>query len=337
MIGAGLDLSGGSTSGLFSWLRCPATGAELVMRDGSLQTPDGEHAYPIVDGVPILIAGEKSLFDPANYGTAAPHPPRGTQLKQLVKRWVRRIAYMPPTLIRNLVADDNISDLAELLRSRAAADRRPRVLVVGGAAVGVGVDVLLRADDLDVFQTDILLTPAVAVVCDGHDLPFADRVFDAVVCQAVLEHVLDPQRVADEIWRVLGSGGLVYSEVPFMAQVHAGAFDFTRFTHLGHRRLWRRFDEIKSGADTGPGMALSWSILYFVRSLTPRPIWPAADRLVSASFFWLKYLDPWLVRKPAALDAAYGSFFLGTQRETPIADREIVNGYRGANGPRPNL
>jgi SAM-dependent methyltransferase len=203
--------------------------------------------------------------------------------------------------------------------------------------LGVGMDQLLSSPDVDVLATDVQLVPNVAVVCDGHDLPFVDGSFDGVICQAVLEHVLDPQRVADEIWRVLSPDGLVYSEVPFLWPVHAGAFDFMRFTHLGHRRMWRRFDEISSGADNGPGVALGLSIWYFVTSIAPRRLRPLTTRLVSLFFFWLKELDPWLVKRPASLDAAAGTFFLGSRREAPLEDREIVNGYRGANGPRPYL
>ena len=74
------------------------------------------------------------------------------------------------------------------------------------------------------------------VLGDAHDLPFVDAAFDAAVIQAVLEHVVDPQRVVAELHRVLREDGVLYSEVPFMQQVHEGAYDFTRYTDLGHRR-----------------------------------------------------------------------------------------------------
>jgi hypothetical protein len=92
------------------------------------------------------------------------------------------------------------------------------------------------------------------------------------VAQAVLEHVLDPWRCVEELHRVLASGGLVYAETPFMQQVHEGRFDFTRFTHLGHRRLFRRFEELDSGAVGGPGMALAWSWRYFLWSFARGPL-----------------------------------------------------------------
>ncbi len=41
------------------------------------------------------------------------------------------------------------------------------------------------------------------LICDAHDIPFADRSFDGVIVQAVLEHVVDPFRCCEEIHRVL--------------------------------------------------------------------------------------------------------------------------------------
>lgn len=39
-------------------LVCPETRQPLTVRDGRLVTPDGEHSYPYVNGVPILIDAE---------------------------------------------------------------------------------------------------------------------------------------------------------------------------------------------------------------------------------------------------------------------------------------
>ncbi len=53
--------------------------------------------------------------------------------------------------------------------------------------------------------------------------------------------MLEPERVVSEIARVLKPAGMVYSEIPFMQQVHEGAYDFTRFTDSGQRWLFRQF------------------------------------------------------------------------------------------------
>ena len=45
--------------------------------------------------------------------------------------------------------------------------------------------------------------------------------------------------------------------------MHIGAYDFTRFTPLGHRRLFRWFDELASGMQGGP----IYSGIHVLRSL----------------------------------------------------------------------
>ena len=167
------------------------------------------------------------------------------------------------------------------------------------------------------------------MLCDAQQIPFEARTFDGVVAQAVLEHVADPERAVDEIWRVLKPGGLVYSETPFLQQVHAGAYDFTRYTHLGHRRLFRRFDELDSGAACGPGMALAWAWRGFLQSFFGDGLGRTAAT-VAAHFtgFWLVRLDAYLCRRPAAFDCASSYFFLGAKSDRTLRDRELVESYR---------
>jgi SAM-dependent methyltransferase/uncharacterized protein YbaR (Trm112 family) len=288
-------------------LRCPATGRPLV-RDGAvLRTPDGARSYPIVDGVPILVAAERSVFTPAG-------PPATPSA-------LRRLAAKLPRDSANVGTAPLVARLRELLPAR------PRVLVVGGGTLGADMAPLLDDPAVDTTETDVWLGPRTALVCDGHDLPFADATFDAVVCQAVLEHVLDPPRVVAEMHRVLRPDGLLYAEIPFMQQVHEGAHDLTRYTYVGQRRLFRCFDEVASGAVCGPAMALAWSIRYLAVAIFGR----RAAQFVQLFTFWLPRLDRWLIDRPGALDAASSIGFLGRRRDTPLGDAEIIAAYRGLN------
>lgn len=316
-------------------LRCPATGGTLRRQSGQLVSEDGTVTYPIVTGVPILIDERNSPFRIADYLPEA-QPSLGTRLSRRLRG---ACVEALPSLSRNVGSHENFGDLAALMRERrpqpGQSDHsdRFRVLVVGGASAGVGFQALLEQPDVEIVETDVALTDRTQVVCDGHDLPFADGAFDAVVCQAVLEHVLDPTRVVSEIHRVLAEDGLVYSEIPFMQQVHGGRYDVTRFTLLGHRRLYRCFDEIRSGAQGGPGMALGWSLWYFMRALARgRGGRAVAAALARVLFFWLKYVDDLIVDRPAAIDAASGTFFMGRRRVDPVSDVEVLASYRGASG-----
>jgi SAM-dependent methyltransferase len=311
------------------------------VEDGFLVGVDGASRYPILGATPVLIAEERSLFDIALPAST----PRGSREgagasrarpKQALEQVSNLVYSLPPTRARNVAAKRNYRHLVRLLRARGSSrGGTQRVLVIGGRVAGAGTKAILDEPDLQILETDIAFGPRTQLVCDAHDLPFADGTFDAVIIQAVLGSVVDPDRVASEVHRVLADDGLVYSEAPFVQQVTEGAFDFHRFTHLGHRRLWRQFDEIESGAQCGPGMALLWSIIYLLQAFVGRRrvLRGLIARLVTVAGFWLKYFDDFLVSQPGGIDAASGTFFLGRRRETPIPDREIVRGFRGI-GPR---
>lgn len=306
-------------------LRCPACRGRLSRCGETLCCTVAAcgAVYPIVDGRPILIHEANSLFRIADFTAGARSPL--TQERRGLAAAVNRLI---PSISRNLAAAGNFERLSDLLLARADA---PRVLVVGCGAGGVGIAALQAHSEIEIVQTDVALGPLPALICDSHDLPFDDGTFDAVVAQAVLEYVADPVRCVAEFHRVLGDGGFVYAETPFMQQVHGGRYDFTRYTHLGHRRLFRQFEELDSGATGGPGMALAWAWQYFLWSFTTsRLVRKALQAVAGITAFWLKYLDPWLLRRPAAWDAAAGFYFLGRKSEQIVADREIIRRYHGA-------
>jgi SAM-dependent methyltransferase len=313
-------------------LRCPTTGQALHRStSGRLVSADGEFAYPVIGSVPVIINERRSTFKLADYQTRPEFSPTLAdtgRVFQWLDRWL-------PSLTLNLGSRENFRQLAELVHAEAQDGMRPRLLVVGAGSGGEGSEELLSDPRVDSVEVDVALGARTDVVCDAHDLPFASGAFDAVVCQAVLEHVLDPARVVAEIHRVLAPGGLVYSEVPFMQQVHGGAYDVTRFSLVGHRRLYRFFDEIQSGVQGGPGMALGWSAWYLLRTLArSRSGRGVAFMVARLLFSWLKYLDLLLGSRPAATDAASGTFFLGRRREDAVSDEAILSGYRGAGSCR---
>ena len=166
-----------------------------------------------------------------------------------LRRWVSNSI---PTLSANVMACANFRQFRNQLCRRA---ERPRVLVIGGSIVGDGVESLVSDPGIELLETDVALGPRTQLICDAHDIPFQNEAFDGVILQAVLEHVVDPARCVEEVYRVLRPGGLVYADTPFMQQVHGREFDFTRFTRLGHRRLFHRFRELASGITCGPGRA----------------------------------------------------------------------------------
>lgn len=47
------------------------------------------------------------------------------------------------------------------------------------------------------------------------------------------------------------------------------------------------------------------------------------------AFFWLKYFDYVLIRRPGSWDAALGSHFVGRKTAQPATDREMMQQYPG--------
>ena len=86
------------------------------------------------------------------------------------------------------------------------------------------------------------------IVGDVHDLPFQDNSVDALLCIALLEHVEEPQRAVQEMYRVLKQGGFLFIYAPFLYYYHPmpGYYgDFYRFTHDGMKYLTRDFKEVE--------------------------------------------------------------------------------------------
>jgi SAM-dependent methyltransferase len=277
--------------------------------------------FPLVQGAPVLINEQRSIFDVATFVDQQP-----TFFKP-ISRWREAISRRLPSLSANITARRNFARLRELLLARTES---PRVLVVGGSVLGDGMESLADDPRIELIESDAAVGPRTQLICDAHDLPFRDASLDAVIVQAVLEHVVDPPRAAGEIHRVLRGGGLVYADTPFMQQIHGREFDFTRFTRLGHRRLFRAFREIDSGITCGPGMALAWSAYYFALSFFGGArLRATVAGLCRLSLFWLKYFDYLLVRNDGAFDAASAFYFLGEKSDRVLPDRELVASYRG--------
>jgi len=204
------------------------------------------------------------------------------------------------------------------------------VLVVGGGRVGNGAGALYAEGRVRVLGFDLYASPLTQFIADAHRIPLADESVDAVVIQAVLEHVLDPEAVVHELQRVLRLGGLVYSETPFLQQVHDGPHDFTRYTSSGHRYLFRAFEEIAAGAVAGPGTQLQWSIDHFVRALLRSEL---AGKVARGLLFWLRYVDG-MVPESSSMDNASAYYFLGRLADRELTPHEILSYYRGNQGAR---
>jgi len=205
--------------------------------------------------------------------------------------------------------------------------KRPRVLIIGSGEEGNGTTNLWGSKDLEIHGLDVYISNTVDILADAHYLPLENNYYDGVWIQAVLEHVIEPTKVVSEIYRVLKSKGLIYAETPFMQQVHEGAYDFTRYTVLGHRYLFRKFQAISYGGNKGSEVVLSWSLKYFVWSISRSKFLSQLVGLVSRLV-----MKPFgfLVSKASLYDSPSGVYFFGFKDENySISHKELIKLYKG--------
>jgi SAM-dependent methyltransferase len=306
---------------------CPRCRAPLVRDAAGLRCPASEcddgrpRRFPEVAGQPVLVDFADSVLDrDAVLGGGAATLVERRSSRSRLAAWLRR------TTSGNPVSARFAADLLDRLGARRP---QARVLVVGGGTVGIGSERLYDSPAVELVAFDIYASPSTHAVADAHRIPLPDASVDAVWIQAVLEHVLDPARVVSEIHRVLRPEGMVYSEIPFMQQVHEGPYDFTRFTEGGQRWLFRRFERVDSGVVAGPGTTLSWSLDHLVRGITRSR---TLGRGFGIATSWLGLLDR-LIAAPYAADSASCLYFYGRRSERELTPLEVVRSYRGAQRP----
>lgn len=302
-------------------LSCPACGNALKGPAESLTcSSEGcRRVYPAVgDGpTPILIDSNISIVDVATLLKAD----GGSQLKRRSQGWCGRLAARL-AVSRNRTAEEYSHRLAADVVAETNG-RNARLLIVGGGEIGNGVESLYENDELDLIAFDIYSSERCQIIADGHQIPLLSDSVDGVLIQAVLEHVLRPQQVVDEIHRVLRPGGIVYADTPFMIPVHEGPFDFTRFSESGHRYLFRNFAARSSGVVGGLGTQLHWTLYSFGCGVNLR-----VGQFLRAGFFWLPVLDRWLDPR-ATVDGAASVYFYGHSSPVAISPREIIDHYSG--------
>jgi SAM-dependent methyltransferase len=298
-------------------LRCVECGTAGLQRTiNSLSCVACSVSYPLFNECPVLLKSD-SIFALGNTGAekSAGMPSGGV--------WSLR-RFLPSATFTHFAASAKFRAIAR------HGGKQRACLIIGAGENQAEAEALNDAFGLAVV-TDVAWHKGVDYICDGHDLPFADDTFDFVMLTAVLEHVLTPAQVVSEISRVLKKGGIVYAVTPFMQQVHMGAFDFQRFTDLGHRWLFREFNELERGTCGGPASSLLWSMIYFAAAFSSnRKLSKLLGLFARLGLFWIKYLDFFLERRATARDGANGFYFVGQNAKGPaLSSHDLLAQYVG--------
>jgi SAM-dependent methyltransferase len=285
-------------------LRCTAAAYELSRR-----------AFPAVDGQPVLVDFEHSILSEDEL-LAPKVSIRPTLLGRFLGAATRLVSG----------ADRVETHVIPRLQQLLAQLGNPVLLNVGGGTVPKPIAPLYADRNTRVIGFDIFPSSQTQFVADAHQIPLADGSVDAVLIMAVLEHVLEPWRVAEEIHRVLKPNGLVLAATPFLQHVHLGPYDFTRFTESGHRYLFKRFERLDSGVVGGPGTECLDSIVHLARAVTRSR---KVGTLARLAFLWLMLLDRF-APEAYATDSASAFFFFGKKAEEAVTPRSMAGYYRGA-------
>ena len=126
-----------------------------------------------------------------------------------------------------------------------------------GGAVCTGVDIAASAIDLAKANFQQQGLDADLRVANGEALPFPDNAFDLVFAHGVVQYTADPQRLVDEVHRVLKPGGeavfQVYNRISWLNALsklmkvgleHDDAPVLLKFSIAEFRRLLAGFQEI---------------------------------------------------------------------------------------------
>ena len=291
-----------------SLLACPICGSDLKFSDSKLTCLDLNcgRGFPVTGNIPFLTP--EANADLGNNSEVSNERPR-LKSSSFLKKAIKTIT---PGRSLNFVPHKNFQRFFQILMTKFES---PRLLILGGAELGNGLEDLDERSGLEVLETDVYVGSRTQLICDAQFLSFKDKKFDAVIIQAVLEYISDTDRCIDEIYRVLTDDGLVYSEIPFMQQSQAFP-DLKRFTLLGHNQAFYKFQEIGSGPLAAQGTALYWAWEFFLCGFAKSDRAKAVLRRIARfSAFWLKYFDYYFLAKDTADESASAYYFMGSKKK----------------------
>ena len=118
---------------------------------------------------------------------------------------------------------------------------------------------IIKKSATEYIACDVKKNENIDKVCDVSNLDFLPESFDTVISTQVLEHVDNPFTVAQEIKKVLKTGGNAIITAPFMFPYHADPKDNFRFSHEGLEEIFKsiNFEIVESGMYGGFFMVLS--------------------------------------------------------------------------------
>ncbi|MCB9396828.1 MAG: methyltransferase domain-containing protein [Acidobacteria bacterium] len=266
------------TPSWFALLICPQCTGPLICEETDLVCSRG-HRFPHRQG--------RVYFQISEVAKASLNSSAGQEMSQAYRqgnRWLQ--------VLRRIISSEYFPGKAWRQAKKETLSRQP-TLVLGSGVTHYPNCIHLDLDDF----------PGVDVVADGQRLPFADQSLAGVVCEVVLEHVEQANRLIGEVFRVLQPGGSVFMIVPFLFPYHGHPSDYRRWSAEGLKADFSDFVECEVGVHAGPCSAMvnllsDWFALVLGQSAGFGYV--ALKGFATAILFPIKFLDAFLNRSQHA-------------------------------------
>jgi len=170
----------------------------------------------------------------------------------------------------------------------------------------------------DIINVDIHKYDEVDLVADIIDLPIEDEKIDFIINIAILEHVDKTNDALREIYRILKPGGEVFCYVPFIVPFHGAPQDFHRWTMLGMKKLFSKFEILEIGIGAGPTSGFLWVFQEWVAILLSFGNKKIHDIILLGLLVIsmpLKFMDIILVKFPHAEKIASGFYIVAQKKK----------------------
>jgi SAM-dependent methyltransferase len=212
-------------------------------------------------------------------------------VKSFLKRHARFYEFLRAFLSPGISVIPHLTPRKAITKAFSQAEISNKVMINIGAGTKPINNQLINIDVFPYENTHI--------VAEGGALPFKDGTIDLVICESVIEHVTEPEKVFAEIRRVLAPGGYAYISVPFMYPFHASPNDFTRFTRNALRHRFSSFEIKEEGMRAGPMTTLQALLMHLFALIFSFGIYPLY--LIEASIFMVIFAPLKLLDIPFAL------------------------------------
>ncbi len=108
------------------------------------------------------------------------------------------------------------------------------------------------------------------IIADASKIPLRNNSINSVVCFQLLEHVKEPQKIINEIYRVLKKNGVCLLTTHMAMVLHGEPYDYFRFTKYALKHLFKKFKFVKVDANGGALLSLMQLIVWGISEKSPR-------------------------------------------------------------------